>query len=75
MKNYHKTYIKHEDINWNWYFDQDKKVHKLTIYHVPTKKSLSGEILDLKNSKKPMAERKKDLYDSLILKLEEMLFD
>lgn len=75
MKNYNTSFIKHEDINWNWYFDPEKKIHKLTIYHTPSKKSVVGEIAESKNAKKSLFEKKKDLYDSLILKLESMIFD
>lgn len=67
-----KKYIKTEDLDWTW--EVEKKTHKLTLTYKVTGETVVGELNEGRNMRVPLQERKRDLYDSLLDKLEQQVF-
>ena len=74
MHNYHK-YLRAEEVDWNWNYDPKTRTHRLTLIHLPTKKSVSGEIQDSKVPRGKMSEKKRELQEDLRCQLEDLVID
>jgi len=72
MRNYHE-YLKGEDLDWYWSVDRKTKTHKLTLTHMPTKKSVNGTITE-GNRRENFTARKRGLQEALTEQLEDLVF-
>lgn len=73
MKNYHK-YLRTEEMEWSWSYDQKTKIHTLVLIHLPTKKSVRGSFPD-KRDGRSLSEKKHELQEQLKDQLEELVFE
>jgi len=74
MDNYYK-YLRSEEVDWSWNYDSKTRVHRLTLIHTPTNKSVSGEIKDSKVPRGKMSEKKRELQEDLRGRLEDLVFN
>lgn len=72
MKNYH-NYLRAEEIDWFWSFDQKTKTHKLILTHRPTKKFVTGEFIEKRGMK--LSEKKHELKEQLHDELEDLVLE
>lgn len=74
MNNYHK-YLRAEEVDWKWAYDPKTRVHKLTLIHLPTQKSVTGEFHEGKVPRGKLSEKKHDLQEDLRGQLEDLVFE
>lgn len=68
MRSY--SYIKSEDLDWQWSSDKKTKIHTLVLRHMPTNKSVRGTLVEGRD----MTERKRRLTDTLTDDLTDLVF-
>jgi hypothetical protein len=72
-RNYNQ-YIKQTDLEWDWTHDRKAMVHRLTLKHIPTQKTVSGEVSEARTGRGQLEQRKRDLWEDLMDKLEEQVY-
>lgn len=72
MRNYNE-YLKAEDLDWYWSVDRKARTHKLTLTHIPSKKSVNGTIIEGKG-RDSLNQRKRELQKILTEQLEDLVF-
>jgi hypothetical protein len=72
VKNYHE-YLKSDELDWYWSVDRKARTHKLTLTHIPTKKSVNGTITEGKG-RDSLTARKRELQETLTEQLEDLVF-
>lgn len=70
--NYYNQYLKTEELDWFWTYNELDKSFTLTLTHLPSNISVNGTIKAI--GQVPLTQRKRDLHDSLTEKLQEVLF-
>jgi len=66
--------LKQRDVDWRW--DRTKGGEKLTLTHIPTGKQVVSEEIRVgrRDNKSYSQQRKKQVYDDLFDKLEEVVY-